>query len=51
MDIIRDTKPQKKRKKLVWSIVGMTVLTVITISAFRKDDDSSEEVATPIDMP
>jgi len=34
-----------------WSIVGMTILTVITISAFRRDDDSREEVATPIEMP
>ncbi len=28
MDIIRDTKPQKKRKKLVWSIVGMGLLAM-----------------------
>lgn len=30
MDIIRDTKPQKKRKKLVWSLaaVGLLALTV-----------------------
>jgi multidrug efflux pump subunit AcrA (membrane-fusion protein) len=30
VDIIRDTRPQKKRKKLVWSIVGVGVL-VLTI--------------------
>jgi multidrug resistance efflux pump len=28
VDIIRDTKPQKKRKKLVWSIVGMGLLAM-----------------------
>ncbi len=28
MDIIRDTKPQKKKKKLVWSIVGVGVLAL-----------------------
>lgn len=26
MDIIRDTKPQKKRKRLIWSLVGVAVL-------------------------
>jgi len=28
VDIIRDTKPQKKRKKLVWSVVGMGLLAI-----------------------
>ena len=28
MDIIRDTKPQKKRKKLVWSIAGVGLLAL-----------------------
>lgn len=28
MDIIRDTKPQKKKKKLVWSLVGVGVLAL-----------------------
>lgn len=28
MDIIRDTKPQKKRKKVVWSIVGLGLLAM-----------------------
>lgn len=30
MDIIRDTKPQRTRKKIVWSIVGVSLL-VLTI--------------------
>ena len=28
MDIIRDTKPQKKRKKLVWSLAGVGLLAL-----------------------
>lgn len=28
MDIIRDTKPQKRRKKLVWSVVGVGVIAL-----------------------
>ena len=28
MDIIRDTKPQKKKKKLVWSIAGVGLLAL-----------------------
>ena len=28
MDIIRDTKPQKKKKKLVWSVVGIGVIAL-----------------------
>lgn len=28
MDIIRDTKPQKKRKKLVWSLAGVALLAL-----------------------
>lgn len=28
MDIIRDTKPQKKRKRLVWSVVGVALLAL-----------------------
>jgi hypothetical protein len=34
-----------------WSVVGMAFFTVITISAFRRDDDSGEEIATPIEIP
>ncbi len=28
MDIIRDTKPQKKRKRLVWSVAGVALLAL-----------------------
>jgi HlyD family secretion protein len=28
VDIIRDTRPQKKRKRLVWSVVGIAVLAL-----------------------
>ena len=28
MDIIRDTRPQKKKKRLLWSLVGMAVLAL-----------------------
>ncbi len=28
MDIIRDTRPQRKRKKLIWSVVGISLLAL-----------------------
>ena len=28
MDIIRDTKPQRKRKKLVWSVAAVALLAL-----------------------
>ena len=35
MDIIRDTKPQKKRKKVVWSL-GANTLLFLTISSLSQ---------------
>jgi multidrug resistance efflux pump len=32
VDIIRDTKPQKKRKRLVWTGVGLAVVAVLTVA-------------------
>ena len=31
MDIIRDTKPQKKKKKIVWTGLALGALTIITV--------------------
>ena len=30
MDIIRDTRPQKKKKRLVWSTLGISALLLLT---------------------
>ncbi len=31
MDIIRDTKPQKKRKRIVWGVVGLVAIVAVTL--------------------
>ncbi len=31
MDIIRDTRPQKKRKRIVWAIVGLVAVVAVTL--------------------